>query len=540
MNQTTYIFGHQNPDTDSICSALAYTHLKHALGDQNVVAGCLGKINKETRFVLDYFGVEPPQKISSVKPQVSDLHFKYFSMVTEDTSVLKTMEQIISNPGRSLPVVDADKKLLGIISLPDIIQAYTNPYEKTILRDSSTPYKNITEILNARIIGPLPEGCVTGILYTNTELEKDQKLNPEDFIVTALNDSSLNDCFKTGAQNIIISHTPKDVTPDIPEDYDGLVLLSDKSPFEVIRLMTQVIPIKNFVQRDQLEYFVSYETLDDVKENMLTSNHTRFPVVDENNRVLASITKSNLLDYQRKRVILVDHNERGQSIRGIDEAEIVEVIDHHRIAEIQTASPLYLRIEPVGCTCTIVAKMYDEKQIPIPRPMAGIMLSAILSDTLLFDSPTCTELDKTTAYRLAEIAGVDVKDYGETMLIAGSNLSDMTPEEILSADRKRFTMGNYKVMISQINTGDFKGMFKQLRPVLAAMEASCEAEDFDLALLMVTDIIMGGSEILVAGKARKLAEAAFGIGEDDISKFFPGFFSRKKQVVPPLMNASAL
>ena len=540
MNQLTYIFGHQNPDTDSICAALAYTFLKNSLGGGKFVAGRLGKINKETQFVLNYFGVEPPQKIGSVKPQVSDLHFSNFSMVTEETSVLKTMEQIISNPGRSLPVVDDDRQLLGVISLPDIIQAYTNPYEKTILRDSKTPYKNITEILNARVVGHVPEGVVTGILHTNAELRDGEILSPEDFIVTALNDGSLDKCFKNGAKNIIISHTPADVTPKIPADYDGLVLLSDKSPFEVIRLMTQVIPIKNFVQRKKLEYFVSYETLDDVKENMLTSDHTRFPVVDENNRVLTSITKSSLMDYQRKRVILVDHNERGQSIRGIEEAEIVEVIDHHRIAEIQTASPLYLRIEPVGCTCTIVAKMYDEKQIPIPKDMAGIMLSAIISDTLLFNSPTCTQADRDTAQRLAAIAGVDLKSYGEEMLIAGSNLGEMTPEEIISADRKRFTMGSYKVMVSQINTGDFKGMFKQLRPVLAAMEKACAAEEFDLALLMVTDIIMGGSEILVAGKARKLAEAAFGISEDDISKFFPGVFSRKKQVIPPLMNASAM
>ncbi|MDO4288610.1 MAG: putative manganese-dependent inorganic diphosphatase [Eubacterium sp.] len=540
MNQMTYIFGHQNPDTDSICAALAYTNLKKSLGDKNVVAGRLGKINKETQFVLDYFGVEPPEKITSVKPQVSDLHFRNFSMVTEDTSVLKTMAQIISNPGRSLPVVDHEKKLLGIISLPDIIQAYTNPYEKTILRDSKTPYKNIIEVLDARVIGQIPQEVVTGILHTNTELTEGQPLKPDDFIVTALNDGSLSKCFKNGAKNIIISHTPEDVVPKIPADYDGMVLLSEKSPFEVIRLMTQVIPIKNFVQRKKLEYFVSYETLDDVKENMMTSDHTRFPVVDENNRVLTSITKSSLMDYQRKRVILVDHNERGQSIRGIDEAEIVEVIDHHRVAEIQTSAPLYLRIEPVGCTCTIVAKMYDEKQVPIPKAMAGLMLSAIISDTLLFNSPTCTDLDETTARRLADIAGVDLKTYGERMLIAGSNLGEMTPEEIISADRKRFTMGDYKVMVSQINTGDFKGMFKQLKPVLSAMEASCKSEDFDLALLMVTDIIMGGSEILVAGRARKLAEAAFGIGAEDISKFFPGVFSRKKQVIPPLMNASAM
>ncbi len=273
---------------------------------------------------------------------------------------------------------------------------------------------------------------------------------------------------------------------------------------------------------------------------MLTSGHNRFPVVDEKGVVLASITKSTLLDFSRKRVILVDHNERGQSIKGVDEAEIIEVIDHHRIAEITTASPLYLRIEPVGCTSTIIAKMYREKNIPIPRPIAGIMLSAILSDTLLFNSPTCTDLDRAMADMLANIASVDMMQYGQQMLVAGSNLADMSPEEIINTDRKRFSMGKYKVMISQINTGDYKGMFSQLTPVLNQMAADCEAEGFDLAVLMISDILLGGSELLIAGKARKLAEAAFGIAPDDISKFFPGVFSRKKQVVPPLMNASAI
>ncbi|WP_195269302.1 putative manganese-dependent inorganic diphosphatase [Eubacterium sp. 1001713B170207_170306_E7] len=540
MAQAIYVFGHQNPDTDSICASLSYAYLKQAIGNENVVACRLGNINKETKYVLDYFNVEPPKLIKSVKPQVSDLHFNNFSMATEQDSVLKTMNQIISNPGRSLPVVDADKKLLGIISLPDIIQAYTDPYVESILKDTKTPYKNIIEILDARIIGDIPYACVTGNVYTNTELVAGQKLNAEDFVVTALNDGSLGKAFETGAENIIISNTPIGKLPPIPESYKGLVFLSNHSPFEVIRLLTQVIPITNFVKRENLEYFVTYETIDDVKENMLTSNHTRFPVVSEDGMVLASITKSNLLDYNRKQVILVDHNERGQSIRGVEEAEIIEVIDHHRVAEIQTATPLYLRIEPVGCTCTIVAKMYHERNIPIPRPMAGVMLSAIISDTLLFHSPTCTETDRKIAEELADIAGVDLKAYGENMLVAGSNLADMSPKDILSADRKRFTMGDYKVMVSQINTGDFKGMFKQLRPVLSEMEKACADEGFDLAVLMVTDIIMGGSEILVAGKSRKLAEAAFGIGENDISKFFPGVYSRKKQVVPPLMNASAL
>lgn len=540
MSQDIYVFGHRNPDTDSICSALAYANLKHAQGVPNVVAGRLGKINKETQFVLDYFGVTPPKRISDVHPQVSDLNLNNDSMVTESESVLNTMNKIVSNPGRSLPVVDDEKKLLGMIALPDIMQAYIDPFRASLLRDNATPYRNVIDILEARVIGFIPGKIILGDVYSNTQLHPSEHLNPQDLIVTALNDGSLEKTFLAGAHNIIISNTPNGTTPQLPQDFPGVIMLCEAPPFEVIRRLTQVIPIANFVKREKLEYFVIYETIDDVKENMLTSDHNRFPVVDEDGTVLASITKSSLLDFKRKQVILVDHNERGQSIGGIDEAEIIEVIDHHRIAEIQTAAPLYLRLEPVGCTCTIIARIYEEKGIPIPKAMAGIMLSAILSDTLLFNSPTCTDLDRKTAMHLAKIADVDPQSYGQKMLVAGSNLTDMTPEEILNTDRKHFTMGNYRVTISQINTGDYKGMFSQLKPVLSQMESDCATGSFDLAVLIVSDVLLGGSELLVAGKARKLAEAAFGIAEDDISQFFPGMFSRKKQVVPPLMNAASL
>ena len=255
--------------------------------------------------------------------------------------------------------------------------------------------------------------------------------------------------------------------------------------------------------------------------------------------LLTSVARKNP-DDEKTKVILVDHNEKNQAIMGIDEAEIVEVVDHHRIAEITTAAPLYMRIEPVGCTSTIIARMFLEKKLPIPRPIAGVMLSAILSDTLIFNSPTCTDLDREVAAHLAEITGVDVHKYGRDMLIAGSNLSDMTPEQIISADRKFFTMGQYRVMISQINTGDYKGIFSQLKSILSQMEADCDKEGFDLAILMVSDVLLGGSELLVTGKARNLVRLAFGIEDDDVSQFFPGMFSRKKQVVPPLMNAASL
>lgn len=539
MSKITYVFGHQRPDTDSICASISYTAYKHALGDTSVIACRLGEVNKETQYALDYFNVDPPRLIKNVKPQVSDLPYNNKSMVTEKDSIITTMKQIIDNPGRSLPVVDEDDKLIGIISLPDIINAYTGAFEEDALKETQTPYDNIIDILSARTIGKPFSEDVEGMVYSSTQLTEGQKLDAEDIIVSALNDDYLNKAFSSGAKNLIVASTPIGTTPKIPEDFDGFIILSEKPPFEVIRLLTQVMPIAKYVQHNNLEYFLTYETLDDVKANMLSSNHRRFPVVDEEGTVLASITRSSLIDYDRKKVILVDHNERGQSISGIEEAEIVEVIDHHRVAEITTAAPLYLRIEPVGCTCTIIAKMFFEKKLPIPRPIAGLMLSAILSDTLIFNSPTCTDVDRDIAKKLADIAGVDPQTYGRDLIIAGSNLADMTPSEIINTDRKVFTMGRYHVVISQINTGDYKGLFSQLQPLLDQMNADCDKYGYDLAILMVSDVLIGGSELLVAGKARELVRTAFGIEDDDISQFFPGMFSRKKQVVPPLMNAAS-
>jgi manganese-dependent inorganic pyrophosphatase len=539
MTQKIYVFGHRNPDTDSICSAIAYAHLKLALGHTQVLPARLGPINKETQFVLDTFQIDLPELIKDVKPQVSDLVLTDFSMAYENDSVSKTMGQIIDHPGRSLPVISDDGKLIGMVSLSDIIPAYTDAFSKSLLRDSETPLDNIIELLEAQVYGSIKSELVQGDVYTITEIVAGQTLSNQDILVTVQQELYMNRAFATGAGIIIVSNASPDIVFHIPDDYQGAVLIVAFGPFEVIRLLCQGIPIKNYYQKNHLEYFMTYETIDDVKKNMLTSDHERFPVVNVDGKVISTISRSNLIDFSRKKIILVDHNERNQSIIGVEEAEIIEVIDHHRVAEIQTATPLYLRIEPVGCTATIVAKMYHENKIVIPKDMAGLMLSAIISDTLLFNSPTCTKDDRTVARELGKLLNIDVKSYGEKMLVAGSNLKEMHPSEIISTDRKLFTMGAYKIGVSQINTGDFRGIFDKLDGVLQEMNKLCEEESLDLAILMVTDIILGGTELIIAGDTKNLAQLAFGFQPGEFSKYMNGVFSRKKQIVPPLMNASA-
>lgn len=539
MKQTIYVFGHKNPDTDSICSAIAYAHLKNALGQTNVKPARLGNISKETQYVLDTFNVQAPELISSVKPQVNDLILNDFAMAKETNSISKTMEQILDHPGRSLPVVSDENKLLGMVSLSDIIPSYTQPFSKSILKDNATPLENIIDLLEAKVYGQLKTKIIKGDVYTITEIEEGQQLSVKDILVTVNQPFFLDYAFKSNPGILIIAGSTSNVWGQFPTDFKGLILVSPLGPFEVIRLLGQGIPIKTFVRRDQIEYFMIYETIDDVKKNMMTSIHERFPVVDVDGKVLSTISRSNLIDFNRKKVILVDHNERGQSINGVEEADIIEVIDHHRVAELQTNTPLYLRIEPLGCTATIVTKMYEENNIPIPNDIAGLMLSAVISDTLLFNSPTCTQEDRRVGEKLANQLSLDLKSYGHKMLIAGSNLNEMTPSEIISTDMKFFTMGTYKVGISQINTGDFRGIYNKLTPVLNEMEALCDREHLNLSVLMVTDIILGGTELLFAGDSKKIAQLAFGVPSDEFSKYMPGVFSRKKQIVPPLMNASA-
>ena len=532
----TYIFGHQNPDTDSICAALAYADFKQASGILNTKACCLGEVNPETTFALSYFNCKPPILLKTVTPQISDLKLNTYNFPNTSTSILKTLECISETPGHSIPIVDESDNLYGIVALNDILNAFIQPFQKGILKYNHTTYANIINILSAVVIGAKPNNIITGNLYANTELKKDHFLQSGDIVVSAYNDNSISKAYSSHASTIIIAEIPIGFKPTVPENFKGTILITAYPPFEVFRRITQSIPVKNYVNRENLEYFMTYETIADVKKNMLSSKYWQFPVINEKGKVLSSISKSDLLDYRKKQVILVDHNERNQSISGIDHAAITEVIDHHRIAEITTSMPLFMRIEPVGCTCTIIAKMYLEKSIPIPRPIAGIMLSAIISDTLLFNSPTCTNSDREMALFLADLASVDLYQYGRDLLNAGSNIAKMTPTEILSADSKSFVMGKYKICVSQINTGDFKGLYNKMNPLLETMSSICEKDHIDLFILMITDIVLGGSELMIAGHAKHLAQNAFGFTRKETNKYFEGFFSRKKQVIPPLMH----
>ncbi|MBP3887497.1 MAG: putative manganese-dependent inorganic diphosphatase [Cellulosilyticum sp.] len=538
MDKKIYVFGHKNPDSDSICASISYAHLKRALGNTNVEAVCLGKISKETQFALDYFGVKPPREIKNIKPQVSDLNFYPIPSVYVVDSVKKAWDVMTENGRQMIPVLYHDHKLAGVISISDIAKTYIGLTDGSVLRNNRTPFINIPSVLEGKVIsGSYAHAYVRGDVHTTASLSDDTKLTSDDIIITGANADRIEKALRCGAGCVIITDQDMhNISIQVPENSDVAVVCTPFSFFKTIKMISQSISVKNILKKDNITFFEADDYLDEVKQTMLNTSYRHFPIMDHDGLVKGLISKRHLLDIQKKKVILVDHNERAQSADGIEQAEILEIIDHHRIANIDTGNPVFLRAEPVGCTNTIIAKMFEEKNIMPPRQIAGLMLSAILSDTLIFKSPTCTPDDIKMAERLAEIAEVDLYAYGAEMLAAGTSLEGTTPAELLNIDRKPFTIGKYNISVAQINTGDFKSIFKIKDDILAEMNRLEKTENLDLCLLMVTDIVVGGTELIVTGKERHLAESLFGLNPTDDSIFLQDVFSRKKQIVPKLMS----
>lgn len=537
-----YVFGHQNPDTDSICSAISYSYYKNQVDERDHIPVRLGNINKETRYALDYFKADDPLLLHSLKPQVNDLKMPDIQCLKEEDTLKRALGLIITQKGHILPIVDQDDKFMGIVSISDIAPAYMGLAGKSLLKVTRTPYKNIQEVLDGHVLrGIVDNKEIQGNIYTSSELLHKVDVQPEDVIIYTHGDGFGEQIFKTKAGLVIVAESldcKEEV--QIPDDFEGIVMAVQYTVFEIIKLVSQAIPVRTLINTHMLEYFQMDDYLDEVKDNMLSSSHRRFPVVDSDGFVRGMITRSNLLNINRKKVILVDHNEKGQSAKGIEEATIREVIDHHRIADIHTMSPLYFRAEPLGCTSTIISKIYEENEVEIPRLYAGLMLSAIISDTLLFHSPTCTKEDITQAKKLAKIAGVDINTYGMAMITAGTTIEGESPESLIFRDMKKFTFGKYKAAIAQINTTDFDGFNSIKESLVEEMEALAERDQLDLVLLMVTNIIVEGTELVAVGTDRWIAENAFSFEKGQDSRFLPQVYSRKKQVVPVIMNAARL
>lgn len=534
---TVYIFGHKNPDTDSTCAALTYAWLKNQMNpDKKYLPAVLGSLNMETSFCLEYFGVEKPVRLENLKPRVADMRLEKIQPVHEQESILEVVQKIVATSGKTLPVADERERLMGIISITDLVPALTSSRQNH-LKELEIPFSNLLSVLELSMLqGKLEDELFRGSVYIFSDLTYYHRIAKNGLIICNQHELGTGFIFSLEPEYIIVADIEDNSGLKPIPNYEGVIFTSPKNIYDLVQAVNLALPVSDLIKKENLEYFALSEDIEDVRKNLITSKYRSFPVVNEQGEIAGMFSRSNLMDIRPKEVILVDHNEKSQSIDGIETNKILEVIDHHRISDFQTMGPLFYRAEPVGSTNTIICKTYLENNIEIPRTMAGLMLSGILSDTLIFKSPTCTPEDKKLAEYLAEIAGVNIQEYGFKMLSKGENLVGIPPKTIITRDMKRFIMGNYKVSVSQVNVGDIEAYQEIFEQVRAELESVCEDNNLDLSVLMLTSLVMGGTELIVAGDEKWLAQAAFNLEKGKDAIFIKGLFSRKKQVVPKLME----
>ncbi|HCW04536.1 MAG TPA: inorganic diphosphatase [Clostridium sp.] len=540
MKDLIYITGHKNPDTDSICATIAYAEFKNKTQSTPAIPVRLGEINRETRFVLEYFDVEPPKLIDTVKAQVSDLKIDKIAPISSDISLKMAWNLMKKNNVKTLPVTNENNNLVGIVSITNVISTFMDVWDNNILYKSNTKIVNILDALSANplYITDKSPNFQGKILLASSDIEADSIENG-DIVICDASPEILGKIINKGAALCIITNkgNVSEELLELAKTKNCSIIVTPHDTFTSARLIVQSIPVSHVMSKDNIVSFSTEDFVDEIKDIMLETRYRSYPVVDKNNSVVGSISRYHLISQNRKKVILVDHNERAQSVHGIEDAEILEIIDHHRIADVQTFSPIYFRNEPVGSTSTIIASIFFENGIRPSKKIAGLLCAAIISDTLLFKSPTSTNVDKLMLKRLSEIAGIDPEKFSREMFKAGTSLRDKTPEEIFHQDFKVFTVNNLKVGVSQVGTLDLE-IFQPLKEdMIKLMEKKVRDNNFALLVLMVTDIIQGGSELIVAGEEKELVTRAFGAKLEGNTIYLPGVISRKKQIIPPLTSA---
>lgn len=535
MTDIIYIFGHKNPDTDSISAAIAYAELKKRLGF-NAIAKRLGDINQETDFVLNYFNIPKPDILPTVKTQVSDLNLDKVIPISPDSSIKTAWMLMKKNNVKTLAVIDENEKFLGLVTLSNITSKYMDTLENNIIK---TPLRNILETLNAKIIfGDEAKFNSNGKIVVAALSPESMKpfIEKGDIVIIGNRKDSQKKAIELGANCLIITggFSAEDEILELAKQNNCIIINTPNDTYTTARLINQSIPVKYVMTTENIISFHIDDFVDEIRDKMLQTRYRSYPVLDENNKIYGFISRYHLISQKKKQVILVDHNERSQTVHGIDDAEILEIIDHHRVADIQTGKPIFFRNEPVGSTSTIIAGMYFENGIRPPKNIAGLLCAAIISDTVKFKSPTCTYIDKITAERLAEIAGIDIESFALEMFRAGTSLQNRTPEEIFFQDFKEFKLGKYKIGISQVNTMNVESLGETKNDLLTFMNKLCNEKGYDLLIIMLTDIIREGSEIIFTGKEKDLIAKAFNVDVHNNFVFLPGVISRKKQIIPPL------
>ena len=549
--QKTLVIGHRNPDTDSICSAICYASLKRKLTGKDYEPCRAGNVNPETQFVLDFFQVEAPRLVESVKTQVKDIEIRKTKGVADNISLKRAWNIMQENNVVTIPSVREDGTLEGLITVGDITKTYMNIYDSSILSKANTQYSNIIETLEAELIigsaeAYFDQGKVL-IAAANPDL-MEFYIEPHDLVILGNRYESQLCAIEMGADCIIVCEgaAVSMTIKKIAQERGCTIIATTYDTYTAARLINQSMPISYFMTREHLITFNSDDYIDEIREVMASKRHRDFPILDKDGRYLGMISRRNLLGAKGKQVILVDHNEKNQAVAGIENAEILEIIDHHRLGTIQTMSPVFFRNQPLGCTATIIYQMYQEAGIKVEPKIAGLLCSAIVSDTLLFRSPTCTPVDEMAARALADIAGIDIEKYAMEMFSAGSNLKDKSDEEIFYQDFKRFTSGKVTIGVGQITSLNGGELDKLKGRMEAFMEKALENNGLNMIFFMLTNILTETTELICEGQgALQLAGKAFhqdielleeeGLKEPVLR--LPGVVSRKKQLIPELMLA---
>ncbi len=536
-----YVIGHRNPDTDSICSAIAYAHLKNQVGE-HAKAARAGGLNAETRYILKYFNEPWPELVDDFYPRARDVMILPPETVRPEDTLWK-LGQIISGANiKSIPVLAPDGSFAGIVSVGDLAKRFFAEMASLDFSQTGATFRSVLEVVNGKVLageqnlGSTLEGRLK---IAGSSLEVIEKsFSPGDIVLVGDRYDVHELCIRIKVSAIILTGSGGNISQDSLAAAAAAGIVVIRCPYDTYtsaRLLTQSIPVKAVMQKDVVA-FSPNDLLQDVKERILDTHFRNYPVL-EKNRLAGMINRNSLIMSEQQKVILVDHNERSQAVEGIEYAKITEIIDHHRLGGLSTNEPIFIQQEPVGCTATIIAGMYWNKNIYIPPKIAGLLLSAILSDTVLFKSPTTTSKDKSTAQKLATIAKLDIKEHGMQLLKEGADLSKQPPHEIIRQDMKEFQLGRYRISASQVYVMDNT----QLPPLRADLEKVLgdllRQENYNLSLLMVTNIMSGDTDLLAVGPAQRIIQHAFDLEPENNVYHLRGMLSRKKQLIPPLALA---
>ena len=538
------VIGHRNPDTDSICSAIAYAELKNKTSDLVCEPRRAGKMNQETEFVLKKFGVKPPRMCTDVNPKIRDVDYREMPGIPGSTSLRKAWEIMRDKQIDTLPVTSADNELEGVITVKDIATANMDVFDTGILAKSRTSFRNILETLDGTMaVGSADDICTTGHIRIGTATPEmlESTVEKGDIVILTNRYESQLCAIEKEASLLIICNGSKvgHTIQRIAEEMGVAIMSAPVDTYAAGKLISQCAPISYYMTRSDIMKFTLVTPVADVTRVMAKVRHRYFPILDEDGKYCGMVSRRNIINLQKRRIILVDHNEATQAVEGFDQAEILEIIDHHRIGSLETSGPVYFRNQPVGCTATIITQMYDENGMEIPPQIAGLLLAAILSDTLVFRSPTCTPLDEALAKRLAKIAGVDIDEFASEMFEAGEKLDGKTAEEVFLQDFKVFMCGDIRFGVAQGSYMTRKNLLAAEALLQPYLEEARNKQNVEDIYMLLTDVPKEESVVISDGRyaSEVLSDGFETQPAEDGSFTLPGVVSRKKQFIPALMTA---